>query len=159
MSHIEMEPTSHIGQTIQSFSTGVTKHLVHKIKSSKFLGISQITGMTLFVKKFDENVKYKDQMLGMGISALRTFILDSFQRPNFNTMKFDDLTVKIVNIDDIIVYYVYEGDEDTQEAIFTQFIERLVSLECFQKYKDPVYSVYKKDEKEIALIVEEIFIN
>ena len=98
-------------------------------------------------------------MLGMGISALRTFILDSFQRPNVNIIKFDDLNIRIVNIDDIIIYYVYVGDGNEQEAMFTQFIERLVSLECFQKYKKPVYSIYKKDESEISLIVEEIFVN
>ncbi len=154
-----MEATNQIRRVIQPFSKDVTKHFAPEEKSSKFLAISQITGMTLYVKKFDESVKYKDQMLGMGISALRTFILDSFQRPNINIIKFDDLTVRIVNIDDIIVYYVYVGDDAAQETIFTEFLERLVSLECFQRYKEPVYSVFKKDEKEIAMIVEEIFIN
>ena len=159
MSHIKLEAPISKSQALLSLTKDVIGTFSQKYKSSKFLAVSQITGTTLFYKKFDSSVKYKGQLLGMGISALRTFILDSFQRPNVNLIKFDDLSIRIINIDDILVYYVYTGEEDDQETMFTRFIERLGSLESFQKYKSPVYNIYKKDEAEISLIVEEIFIN
>lgn len=125
--------------------------------SSKLLAISQISGTTLFVKKFDDKIKYEGQLLGIGINALRVFLLDSFNRTNITTIIVDELTVRMANIDDVIIYYVYTGDRTEHEYRFTSFLERLVTLDCWERLSQFEYDVYKKDVKSISLVVEEIF--
>ncbi|MFV2014747.1 MAG: hypothetical protein ACC656_04925 [Candidatus Heimdallarchaeota archaeon] len=125
--------------------------------TSKLLAISQISGTTLFVKKFDEEIKYGGQLLGIGINAIRVFLLDSFKRTNITTIQVDELTVMMANIDDVIIYYVYTGDRFEHEYRFTRFLERLVTLECWDRLSQSEYNVYKKDAKSISLVVEEIF--
>lgn len=136
-------------------STLYTEELLDN--SSKLLAISQISGTTLFVKKFDEEIKYGGQLLGIGINALRVFLLDSFKRTNITTIQVDELTLRMANIDDVIIYYVYTGDRLEHEYLFTRFLERLVTLECWGRLSLSEYNVYKKDAKSISLVVEEIF--
>jgi hypothetical protein len=126
--------------------------------ASKLLAISRISGTTLYVKKFDTTLKYEGQLLGIGINALRVFLLDSFKRTNINCIKVDELTVRMANIDDVIVYYVHTGDKIDHEYRFTQFLERIVSMDCWTRFSLSEHNVYKTDSKSISLMVEEIFL-
>ncbi|MCE7734454.1 MAG: hypothetical protein GPJ54_06225 [Candidatus Heimdallarchaeota archaeon] len=126
-------------------------------QSSKFLAISRLSGSNLYAKKFDDSLKYDEQLLGLGINALRIFLLDSFKRTNITSINVDELTVRMANIDDIIVYYIYTGLVPEQETRFTHFVERLVAMDCWGRFSESEYNIYKRDTKSISLVVEEIF--
>jgi hypothetical protein len=63
----------------------------------------------------------------------------------------------MANIDDVIVYYVHTGDKIDHEYRFTQFLERIVSMDCWTRFSLSEHNVYKTDSKSISLMVEEIF--
>jgi len=125
--------------------------------SSKLLSISLTSGIPLFEKKFDDTFKYKSQLFTIGINALRVFLLDSFRRANITNIIVDELTLRMVNIDDVIVYYVYTGDSVVGEKRFNDFVERLVTMDCWRRFSQSEFNIYEKDTKSISLVVEEIF--
>lgn len=131
---------------------GVERH-----SSSKLLAISQTSGITLYERKFDNSFKYQGQLLTIGINALRIFLLDSLERTNITSIKIDDLTVRMANIDDVIIYYVYSGQPSENEIRFSSFVERLVTMDCWYRFSQSEFNIYKKDTKSIGLVVEEIF--
>ncbi|OLS24673.1 MAG: hypothetical protein HeimC2_21540 [Candidatus Heimdallarchaeota archaeon LC_2] len=146
-----MEDNNHsefIDQSISDLDHGFT---------SKLLSISLTSGIPLYEKKFDDTFKYKGQLFTIGINALRVFLLDSFRRVNISSIKVDELTLRMVNIDDVIVYYVYTGDSEVHEKRFTDFLERLTTMDCWRRFSESEYNIYEKDTKSISLIVEEIF--
>ena len=126
-------------------------------RTSKLLSISLTSGIPLYEKKFDDTFKYKGQLFTIGINALRVFLLDSFRRTNITNIIVDELTFRMLNIDDVIVYYVYTGDSEVHEKRFNAFIERLVTMDCWRRFSQSEYNIYEKDTKSISLMVEEIF--
>ena len=130
---------------------------VNQDRTSKLLSISLTSGIPLYEKKFDDTFKYKGQLFTIGINALRIFLLDSFRRTNITNIIVDELTLRMINIDDVIVYYVYIGDSEVHEKRFNAFIERLVTMDCWRRFSQSEYNIYEKDTKSISLMVEEIF--
>lgn len=126
-------------------------------QSSKLLAICRLSGTSLYVKKFDDSLKYDEHLLGIGINALRIFLMDSFKRINISTIKVDELTIRMTNIEDVIIYYIYAGRTIDNEIRFNDFVERLVTMDCWIRFCKSEYNIFNRDSNSISLIVEEIF--
>jgi hypothetical protein len=122
------------------------------------LAISRITGSNLYVKKFNESMKYDEHLIGIGLHAFRIFLQDSFNRDNISTITMDELTVRMTNIDNFVVYYIFIGNSDQEEEKFFEFVNKLVTSKCWDRFSNSDYVVYKNDTKSISNMVEEIFI-
>lgn len=126
--------------------------------SPLLLAINRVHGTSIYTKKFDMSIKYNEELIGIGIHAFRIFLLDAFERKNISSIKIDDMYVKMLEVDDVIVYYIYKGEAEDKEDKFQLFIERLVNLDCWKRFHQSEYSVFKKDSSSITNVVEDIFV-
>ncbi|MHA2252309.1 MAG: tetratricopeptide repeat protein [Candidatus Kariarchaeaceae archaeon] len=117
------------------------------------------SGISLFLKKFGEGLKFDDNLIGGLLTAIHTLSEDVFAtQGSIQRIKHDEFTIMLKPIDDLLFCYVFTGQSYTALKRLNKFIDSLQQSKTIWTALErdlPGLTLSEKDG--MGLIITEMF--
>lgn len=118
--------------------------------------ISLKGGINLYSKVLDGSINIDPQLISGALIAFSTFLGEAFRIKNhIERMIFNDYEIFIMNVDDVIFYYMFIGNEDESLEKITLFINKIKRMAIWKRITNGIPEMSKRSEKQIDKLVNQ----
>ncbi|MHA2090355.1 MAG: hypothetical protein ACW98K_05805 [Candidatus Kariarchaeaceae archaeon] len=122
--------------------------------------ISQQGGTNLFNYKIDESIQLDPQLISCGLNAFSQFINEAFViKENINKIQFNRYTLFVLHCEQLIIYYLFTGNEVTSIETVTKFMHELINTRVWYELNQKPYQVTTRQKAELRILVRHHFLD
>ncbi|MHA2089957.1 MAG: hypothetical protein ACW98K_03785 [Candidatus Kariarchaeaceae archaeon] len=115
-------------------------------------------GINLFAQSLDGRESIDPQLLTGGLKAFLSFFKEALGVPDqLSSIKLDDFCILPFEIDSLVVYYIFSGNEEGAHEKIAEFLNTLKNKAAWKRMVEQENCVSKRDLKTIQKMVETVF--
>ncbi|MHA2251926.1 MAG: hypothetical protein ACXAD7_16300 [Candidatus Kariarchaeaceae archaeon] len=142
----------------QSLSKSMFKHIDAIDHQSVMIMLTLEGGICIYSKELLLQSTKDPQLISGALTAIANLTTEilSFEDP-INKITINDLSIFITRVNNVIIYYIFKGDEEESIDLLVNFILRLNKHKYWRTMAENTSGITKRVYKSIDRIASELF--